>query len=102
MTDRPRIRPFADFLREHGRGRTHDVVASPSRSAVSIPRSDQPSRPSPPGPTSRILTEQRQALETARGLLVKRDARSWQPCSTSRRRPIETSIDDCRGLLGGR
>ena len=27
MTDTPRIRPFADFLREHGRGRTHDELA---------------------------------------------------------------------------
>ena len=26
MTDRPRVRPFADFLREHGRGRTHDEL----------------------------------------------------------------------------
>ncbi|MGG5257484.1 hypothetical protein [Phycicoccus avicenniae] len=24
--DQPRIRPFADFLREHGRGRTHDEL----------------------------------------------------------------------------
>jgi hypothetical protein len=24
--DAPRIRPFADFLREHGRGRTHDEL----------------------------------------------------------------------------
>lgn len=26
MTDEPTIRPFADFLREHGRGRTHDEL----------------------------------------------------------------------------
>ncbi|WP_131104048.1 hypothetical protein [Ornithinimicrobium sufpigmenti] len=26
MPDTPRIRPFADFLREHGRGRTHDEL----------------------------------------------------------------------------
>lgn len=26
MNDTPRIRPFADFLREHGKGRTHDEL----------------------------------------------------------------------------
>lgn len=26
MADQPQIRPFADFLREHGRGRTHDEL----------------------------------------------------------------------------
>jgi len=26
MTDEPLIRPFADFLREHGKGRTHDEL----------------------------------------------------------------------------
>lgn len=28
MTDRPRVRPFADFFREHGRGRTHDELST--------------------------------------------------------------------------
>ncbi|WP_152185111.1 hypothetical protein [Segeticoccus rhizosphaerae] len=27
MTDTPHARPFADFLREHGRGRTHDELS---------------------------------------------------------------------------
>lgn len=34
MTDHPRIRPFADFLREHGRGRTHDELGEALHSLV--------------------------------------------------------------------
>lgn len=31
MTDHPPVRPFADFIREHGQGRTHDELSEAIR-----------------------------------------------------------------------